>query len=457
MFHIIIINELINKLINGLINDIIKIFKRITFVLNSCFIIFTELTLFTINQDYSQFIDNLTCRLSLINILYVKLFQAIALNNNLIDETMNNKLLKFTDNVPWSYSDIKIYELIEISNKYNIRFENGYDSPINSGMISLVFKGILIETNTPVIIKMKRKNIEQQLKDAIDNLKFLINILEWFTIFNKYNICELINKNIVIITTQTKFKKEIENIIKIKENCKNIKYVKIPEVYSHVTEEYDDFIMMEYINGLKINQIEEIDYEGFAKQVMKFGFVTTIVHGVTHGDLHSGNILFIKDENDEKYKYKIGVLDFGIIYELDNEYKVSLFELLTEMFTIPVKEGAIKLLESVIIQPRGILHQLQKEDYDNIVNMLSLILNDTIHVSKKANQIQIYNFLSKFKEYIMKPEISTLGIKLSDNFVKTQLVLAMSHGITLSLCKDNFIDLADSVINELFYTNLIDI
>ena len=215
--------------------------------------------------------------------------------------------------------------------------------------------------------------------------------------------------------------------------------------------------MMEFINGMKMNQIEETDYDGFARQVIKFGFVTTIVHGVTHGDLHSGNILFIKDENDEKYKYKIGVLDFGIIYELDNEYKVSLFELLTDMFNMPVKEGAIKLLDSVIIQPTGILHQLQKEDYENIVNMLSDILNDTIHVSKKANQIQIYHFLSKFKEYITKPEISKLGIKLSDHFLKTQLVLAMSHGITLSLCKDNFMDLADSVINELFHTNLIDI
>ena len=38
-----------------------------------------------------------------------------------------------------------------------------------------------------------------------------------------------------------------------------------------------------------------------------------------------------------------------------------------------------------------------------------------------------------------------------DNFIKTQLVLAMSHGITLTLCKDDFMILADKVINELFH------
>lgn len=459
MFHIITINELIHKLVYGLIIDIIKLFKRLMFVFNSFFIILSELFLFTIKKDFSLFVDNLTYRLSLINILYVKIFQAIALNHNLIDDKINNNLLKFTDNAPWSYSDIRLDELIEISNKYNIIFEGGYEKPINSGMISLVFKGQLIHKNNmiPIIIKMKRNNIEDNLNDAIDNLQFLINILEWFTLFDKYNISELVNKNIDIILKQTNFKEELDNMIKIKKNCKNIKYVKIPDVYTEVTKEYPNFIMMEYINGLKIHQIEETDYEGFAKQVLKFGFVSTIVHGVTHGDLHSGNILFIKDENDKKYKYKIGVLDFGIIYELDNEYKVSLFELLTEMFTIPVKEAAIKLLDSVIIEQSGILNKLQKEDYENIVNMLSIILNDTIHISKKANQIQIYKFLSIFKDYVMKPEISNLGIKLSDNFVKTQLVLAMAHGITLTLCKDNFIELADNVISELFHTNLIDI
>ena len=81
---------------------------------------------------------------------------------------------------------------------------------------------------------------------------------------------------------------------------------------------------MEYINGMPINQILEEDYEAFAKQVLKFGLVTTLIHGVSHGDLHSGNVLFIKDENDKKYKYKVGVLDFGIIYEADPEFKQSL-------------------------------------------------------------------------------------------------------------------------------------
>jgi predicted unusual protein kinase regulating ubiquinone biosynthesis (AarF/ABC1/UbiB family) len=242
----------------------------------------------------------------------------------------------------------------------------------------------------------------------------------------------------------------------IKNNCKNLKYVKIPSAIRVVTEEYPDCIMMEYIDGIKITDIQPQDYEGFAKQVMKFGFVTTIVHGTTHGDLHAGNILFIKDENDSKgVKYKIGVIDFGIIYTLDNEYKTLLFEVLTQMFEIDPRESAIKILNSGIIEPHGILEQIPGKHKENIIKFSTKIIEETVKTSKKANQIQIYKFLSQLKDYLSKSELSNLGIRPSDNFVKSQLVLAMSHGVTLTLCNNDFMGLADKVLNELFHTNMI--
>jgi hypothetical protein len=39
-------------------------------------------------------------------------------------------------------------------------------------------------------------------------------------------------------------------------------------------------------------------------------------------------------------------------------------------------------------------------------------------------------------------KLTSLGLRPSDNFVKTQLALAMAHGITLTLCNDDYIGLA---------------
>jgi predicted unusual protein kinase regulating ubiquinone biosynthesis (AarF/ABC1/UbiB family) len=433
-----------------------KSLKNILFLLNVGFIFGIEYLLYYVFNDYYLFIDRLTTKLASVNILYVKIFQAFALNNSLIDNTINNKLLKFTDNAPWNYSDINFKELSDVAEKYDLHLGHGYEVPINSGMISLVFKvSKKSNLNEKVIIKMKRKNIQEKLNDAIDNLLFLIYILSFIPIVNKYQLAEVVSKNVEIIRHQTNFLEEIDNMHLVRENCKNLKYVKIPTAVRKVTEEYSDIILMEYIQGIKINQIIEEDYEGFAKSVVKFGLVTTIVHGVAHGDLHSGNIMFIKDNKDIKYPYKIGVIDFGIIYHVNSQYKESMFDIFSNLFDRPSRESAIKLLNSGIIEPLDIMKQIPKSDYNNILDFTEEILNETIHSSKMANQIQIYKFLSKLKAYLSKRELMNLGIRPSDNFVKSQLVLAMAHGVTLTLCKGDFMTLMDNCLNELFHTKMI--
>jgi predicted unusual protein kinase regulating ubiquinone biosynthesis (AarF/ABC1/UbiB family) len=241
----------------------------------------------------------------------------------------------------------------------------------------------------------------------------------------------------------------------MKRNCINLKYVKIPSANRNVTEEYPNIILMEYIDGMKINNVNKKDYEEFAKQILRFGIVTTFIHGVTHGDLHSGNILFIKNKNDDKYPYKIGIIDFGIIYNLDIQYKDSLFDILINIFQLSPRELAEKVLNSKIIEPPGILKKIKKDDYNNILSFTEEIIDETINNSKNVNQIQIYKLISKLKEYLSKKELINIGIKPSDNFLKSQLVLAMAHGLTLKLCNDDFITLMDKTINELLNTKLL--
>lgn len=432
-----------------------KIWREFSTILQFFWVISSETILYFIYKNWSNYIKRVANKLAHINILYVKLFQAIASNQQLIDEQTNNELLRFTDNAPWTYDDIRLQDLIEIESQYGLYLCDSYDKPINSGMISLVFKGYKLKSGTPVIIKMKRNDIELKLNNAIQNLKVLLYFLSFIPIINKYQISEVINRNIEIIRHQTNFQKEVENILIMKNNCANLKYVKIPNVYSDVTRKHPSFIMMEYIEGLKINDLNEEDYLGFSKQVLKFGLVTTIIHGVTHGDLHSGNILFIKDKNDEKYPYKIGVIDFGIIFEIEQKYKETLFDLLTQIFDRPPRESVIQVLNSVIIAEPEKLNKIPKEDYDSIVNIGTELFTLAINDAKHANQIQLYKFLATIKDYLNKKEIIDLGIKPSDNFVKTQLVLAMAHGVTLTLCKNNFMPLIDDVLNELFHTKIL--
>jgi predicted unusual protein kinase regulating ubiquinone biosynthesis (AarF/ABC1/UbiB family) len=438
-----------------IVQSIITFVRQIAFLSSACWIILSELFLYGLFKNYSSFIGRLTHKLAGINILYVKVFQAFALNNSLIDDKLNNQLLQFTDNAPWNFSDIDFETLISVCDEYDLHLQSGFEFPINTGMISLVFKAYSKKDGVPLILKIKRVNIDTQLTKAVDNLLCFVYLLSFIPVLNKYQISEAVNKSISMITNQTNFRLEVENMQKMKKNCQNLQYVCIPSVNGAVTEQYENVILMEFIEGMTINKIDTEDYEEFAKQVLKFGFVTTVLHGLTHGDLHGGNILFIKDLDDPKCKHKIGVLDFGIVYEIDNDYKGILLEVATDLFTIPSNVLAEKFILSGVIEPMDVLKNLPQHHFDNIIKFSTEIIDDIIHTSKQANQIQVYRFLYNFNSYLTNHDIAKLGLRPSANFIKTQMCLAMSHGITLTLCKDDYIVVADKVLNELFHMNLL--
>ncbi len=104
---------------------------------------------------------------------------------------------------------------------------------------------------------------------------------------------------------------------------KDYDYVKIPKPYDDYTEQINpDVIVMEYIDGMKITDIDPEDNDEFGKVLAAFNAKAAFCTSFYHGDLHPGNILFIKNQpavsssESSNPIYKIGILDFGIIGHL---------------------------------------------------------------------------------------------------------------------------------------------
>jgi hypothetical protein len=191
----------------------------------------------------------------------------------------------------------------EIIKDYYLTPEND-KIPINSGMISLVYKMRTID-NEVVVVKMKRKNIDEKLDDAIEKLLFFIKLLSFIPQFNTLDIPNVIKKNINLLRQQLDFGEEVKNTKEMAENCKNLKYIKIPKVHEYATKEYPSIIIMDYIKGVHISKLDERDYDEYAKLVLKYGFVSIINDSVTHGDLHAGNIMIDRTTGNPVF------IDFG--------------------------------------------------------------------------------------------------------------------------------------------------
>jgi predicted unusual protein kinase regulating ubiquinone biosynthesis (AarF/ABC1/UbiB family) len=444
-------------LITEMFFSLSRFLNNIWFLICISWIILDELSLYYIFKNYDKCINNLTTRLSNQNILCIKMFQAIALNNNIIDEKCHDRLLKFTDEVPWTNNDIDLQTLVSLEKEYNIKILNNY-KPINSGMISLVFKATKNITITDqvstesVIIKMKRNNIENNLDDGIEKMLFCIKLLSFIPIINNYQISNIIHNNINLIKLQTDFNKEVENIKTMKNNCKKLKYIKIPLVYEEVTNKFSNTIMMEYIKGEKLQNIDPSDYNEYSKQVIKFVLVTLLMNGICHGDLHVGNILFIKDNNDPKYKHKIGILDFGIIYDID-KMKETFYYIFSNMCNIPSEKIAHNVLMSGLFEPVECIKKLPQHHYNNILAIITKLVDDTINVSKHLSHVNIFKSIFNLNDYIVDNNlmVNGLSIRPSTDMIKSQMIFAMLYGVIFKLCGDKYIELINKTMHSLFY------
>jgi predicted unusual protein kinase regulating ubiquinone biosynthesis (AarF/ABC1/UbiB family) len=245
------------------------------------------------------------------------------------------------------------------------------------------------------------------------------------------------------------FEQEVQNTIKMKDECKNLKYIKIPKVYESVTKLFPNVIVMEYILGAHISKVEEIDYEPFAKLVVKYGVVSSFMNGFGHGDLHAGNILFIKNGDN----YKLGLIDFGIVLKINENVRNKFISIFYDFFNKPPIEISNDFL-SCFVEPKEVFQNLPTEHKESFVQMTAQIIDNVIHGSKSANQSKLFEFIIHFNDYLSNNDLKKYGLYFNDDFIKMQMGLAMAQGVCLCLCKNNYIEIANQVSNEMFHNDI---
>ena len=87
--------------------------NKIGFVFNSIGIFAHGYTQYLFSQDTEKTIKNIVDKLAKINIFYVKIFQGISTNSNLLPISLVEYLTKFTDHCPYIEDDIDIEDVID--------------------------------------------------------------------------------------------------------------------------------------------------------------------------------------------------------------------------------------------------------------------------------------------------------------------------------------------------------
>jgi len=283
-------------------------------------------------------------RLAAKNMMYVKIFQAFATNRNIVSPELNQFFSEYTDNVKYTDEEYDVNELKELEARSTecepyrpLCIINDY-KPIKSGLMSLIFKGVIGDEGCPgteVIVKYLRKNISKNFNASMNNLVVFAKLTRYLPYLRTLNVESLILQNIVCLKDQVCFRKELANITLYYTRWNDYEYVKIPKPYPDYTEKINpDIIVMEYINGLKITEIDPADNDSFGRILAGFNAKAAFCTSFYHGDLHPGNILFIKNppETSEKPVHQIGIIDFGIIGHLSSNDQELLFRAVKFMY-----------------------------------------------------------------------------------------------------------------------------
>lgn len=392
-------------------------------------------------KNYEDFIISILELIANYNIIFIKIFQWIRINNqtlknsNYITPRIETHLYSYTNNTPYIYDEIDYKSLLDIYIKANEKGDSIVLTslePINSGTISLVFKGKI--NNKEIAIKILRRNIKKQVEDGINFLINIESIIFHLPIVNRYLGTKIFDTNKSHILNQIDFINESENIALFYNKFKNNKFIKTPCIYQNYTISNNNVIIMEYIEGKYLYQLDEEDLDNYYEPFLKFIITSIFYKKILHSDLHQGNVLFYKETLNNKNTNKIGVIDFGMITKLDTNEIDFMYMWLNGIFNNKFKDFLDYLRE-----PNNILDifhnykqinecvdyienlYVNKEIFIHIDNLEFLIedINYFLIILKKYNCIisPRYNF------FILSliPALSILN-KLGPNVIKKNVI-----------------------------------
>lgn len=332
-------------------------------------------------------------------IIYTKVIQWINFDFlSFLGKDFSNFMRKFTDNAPYVEEDID-YESLNKLNILGMKYSITVDKvPINSGTVSLVFKGQINEDGNvkKIAIKVLRKNIRKRIDECINTLTFIFSWIMIFPLLKSLNLDILLDDVKEDLLEQTNFKKEAENIKLVDMKLKKYRNVKTIKLIEDLT--FDNLIVMEFIEGKSIFNMTEEEKSTFNVKLISSLFHVKFKKCIFHLDLHPGNILYTNDS-------KIVLLDLGILIEIS----VDECNFMIDFLKIINSDNIEEILTSIFLNYKDILFRDEIKNH-NFVREIMIMKPDLF--TKKDN----VSFVNDTKFLISK--LSELNCKVSKRFNK---------------------------------------
>jgi len=257
--------------------------------------------------------------------VFIKVGQAVAVRSDIVGDDISRDLSRLQDRLPaHSFSDIRKIIDKELDGKVEDIFADFQQRPVAAASISQVHFAKL-KSGEDVAVKILRPNIERKFKRDIELLYFIARTLNKMSSkVHRLKLEKIIEDFEQTVNFELDLKMEAAAASELKENTKNDKDFKVPDVYWDYTS--SRVLTVEKIHGIRIDNIAKLKEEGhdlgeILVKASNIFFYQVYRDGFFHADMHPGNLFVGKNG-------EIIAVDFGIMGRVDLKNRIFLAEIL---------------------------------------------------------------------------------------------------------------------------------
>lgn len=258
---------------------------------------------------------------------YIKIGQALSTRPDLVPPQFLEELTQLQDKIPAFSNDIA-YQFIEeeLGDRPEVVYAEISALPIAAASLGQVYKGKLWSGET-VAIKVQRPGLANSI--ALD-LYIMRSLCAWaqstFTQIRS-NLVSIIDEFAERIFEEMDYENEGRNSERFAELYGAMQDIYVPKIHWQYTARR--VLTMEWIDGTKLTNLEEIEAQGInATYLIEVGVQCSLrqllEHGFFHADPHPGNLLATPDG-------KLAYLDFGMMSQVKPYQRYGLLEAIVHL------------------------------------------------------------------------------------------------------------------------------
>ncbi len=275
---------------------------------------------------------------------FVKLGQMLSTRPDILPQNFIQELENLQSRVAPIPTEVA-KQVIELELKRPIPeiFSSFDDQPLAAASLAQVHCATI--KGDKVVIKIQRPHIEDIIEvdlDIMHNLALLMErYLRGLYVINPVGLVREFSDN---IRREIDFRVEANNMKRFAHNFSSTPWLHVPRIYLEncCTQR---LLIMEYINGISISDIEKLKREGFdlkliSRRGAEIGFRSALEYGFFHADPHPGNLVILPGN-------VFCLLDYGMMGTLSVRYRERLGKLLFFMSENDEKRTARALLSLI--------------------------------------------------------------------------------------------------------------